>query len=571
MRAKASAALLTLQLWVAKPLVAQLPGSLGADRARLAEITRDSTVAFRNREVPLGDLLPPLLPLFERSGLDLRAALPELRTTWNSAIPYSLNDGAMWAGRGHNISLSGGISAERRTKYGLFLLRIAPTLLYNQNLPFQVRPDSTAGRSAYASPFHHLPFSADLPQRFGDRHLIRLDPGESALAVSTASMQGGISTGNEAWGPGIRNQLVMSANAAGIPRFFLGTSSPLRTGFGSIRAKLIAGALTESMFFDATPGNDLRSVSGALVELVPAFDSTLTFGLERVVYRPIGPLAGPLGAVLARSFDALVHWEYVAPPGDDRPDGSPDQRADQITALFARWISPESGFEVYGEWARLDLPKSLGELLTAAHHSLGYTIGFQWAPPRRRAHRYLRLQSEFTNLEQSRVFADRPPADFYTSRVAGQGYTQRGQVVGAAIGPGASSQWIAVDYIAPHWQLGSYVGRIRWENDAMYREPVPHLFLHDVTVLTGLRAARRTRGADVSIDATFGYRFNYLFQNGIPQPGGFGTVDVRNFTLSTTVTPRWSSLRPVARPSTERAGSRRSLSQRGACPTQSGR
>jgi len=537
MRAKASAALLTLHLCAAIPVSAQLPVSVAADRARLAEITRDSTFVFRPRDVPLGNLLPPLRPYAERSGLDLRVVLPEFRTVWNSAIPYSLNDGSLWAGKGHNLYFSSGINVERREKYGLFSLTLAPAVLYSQNQPFQVRPDSTPGRSAYSSPFHRPPFSADLPQRFGDRHILRIDAGRSALTLRTRALLGGITAENEVWGPGIRNQIVMSANASGIPRFFVGTASPVRTRIGSLRAKMISGALTESMFFDDAPGNDLRSTSGVLVELVPAFDSALTLGLERVVYRPIGPLAGPLGAVVTHSFDALLHWEYVAPPGDDRPDGSPNQRADQITALFARWISSESGFEVYGEWARLDLPKSLTELLTAAHHTLGYTVGFQWAQPKH-THSYLRLQSEFTNLEQSRVFADRPPADFYSSRVSPQGYTQRGQVIGAAIGPGASSQWIAVDYFAPRWQFGSYVGRVRWDNDAMYREPIPHLFLHDVTVLAGLRGARRTPWTDISIDATFGYRFNYLFQNGIPQPGGFGTVDVRNFTLSMAMTPR---------------------------------
>ena len=90
------------------------------------------------------------------------------------------------------------------------------------------------------------------------------------------------------------------------------------------------------------------------------------------------------------------------------------------------------------------------------------------------------------------------------------------------------------------FEVSPILHTIRWENDAMYREAIPHLFLHDVTVFTGLRGARRARWTDIALDATFGYRFNYLFQNGIPQPSGypFRTVDVRNFTLSMALTPR---------------------------------
>lgn len=541
MRAKANAALVALHLIAAVPAAAQLPGSLAADRARLAEITRDSTVAAHRGAWLLGDLIPALARPIARSGADFILLQPDFRVTWNSAIPFSLNDGGMWAGRGTSFTISGGVRADRSMKFGMLSLSVAPTIDYSQNLPYQIIPDGSAGRSGYASPFHRPgPLSsADTPIRFGDRHILRIDPGQTALAVQTGRILAGVTAESEVWGPGIRNQLIMSANAPGIPRIFLSTSGPMRTRIGSVRAKLVSGTLTESLFFDTDAGNNNRSLSGLLLELTPAFDSTLTFGFERIVYTPIGPYASPFTTTLARSFDALLRWEYIAPPGDENPDGTPHQKSDQISALFARWIFPESGFEVYGEWARLDLPRSLTEVLTAGHHTLGYTLGFQWAQPKRKGS-YLRLQSEFTNLEQSRVFADRPPPDFYAGRVSPQGYTQRGQVIGAAIGPGGSSQWVALDYIAPTWQFGWYAGRIRWENDALYRQPIPSLFMHDVTVLTGLRGARRTRWTDISLDATFGYRFNYLFQNGIPNPGGyaFRTVDVRNFTISMAMTPR---------------------------------
>jgi hypothetical protein len=210
---------------------------------------------------------------------------------------------------------------------------------------------------------------------------------------------------------------------------------------------------------------------------------------------------------------------------------------DQIMSLFWRWIFPQAGFEVYGEWARMDNPKTATELLVAGHHTGGYTLGFQWAQPKR-ARDFLRLQTEITYLEQSTVFPDRPPPDFYSGRATEHGYTQRGQPVGAAIGPGGSSQFVALDWLAPRWQAGWFVGRVRWNNDALYRKPGANFFQHDVTMLTGFRGARRMRFTDLSAELTFGYRLNYLFQWGDHNPGGFRTVDVRNLTLALVASPR---------------------------------
>ena len=100
----------------------------------------------------------------------------------------------------------------------------------------------------------------------------------------------------------------------------------------------------------------------------------------------------------------------------------------------------------------------------------------QWATPRGPA-AWLRLQLEFTNLEQSGAPPGPTWPDFYSGLSVPQGYTQRGQVIGAAIGPGASSQWLAADYIRKRWQAGAYVSRIRWDNDALYRQPQANLKL----------------------------------------------------------------------------------------------
>jgi hypothetical protein len=138
------------------------------------------------------------------------------------------------------------------------------------------------------------------------------------------------------------------------------------------------------------------------------------------------------------------------------------------------------------------------------------------------------------------VFDNRPPPDFYTGRVAVQGYTQRGQLIGAATGPGSSSQWLAADYFTPLAQIGVFLGRTRTENDALYRLPDPRLTRHDVTIVSGLRGGYRWSAADLEGELTVGRRLNYLFQNDTFSPGEepLRAIDVQNVTFSLRIVPK---------------------------------
>ncbi|HJQ21039.1 MAG TPA: capsule assembly Wzi family protein [Gemmatimonadaceae bacterium] len=514
------------------------PGSLAADRARLAEITGDTTL-LRPAQDPRVATLFPWLPLAQR--IDLAVVRPEVRVTWNSDLPYSLNDGAMWAGRGWNTSVSAGLSLRESYRGAQVDLRVAPALTYSENLPFQIIPYPNADypnrdRSTYANPLHPPIASIDMPMRFGDAYLLRLDPGRTALTVRYRGASAGIATDNEWWGPGIRNALIMSNNAPGVPRMFIGTATPLHTRAGLVEARLLAGQLTQSRFFSEA-STENRTLSALLATLRPAFDTNVTFGLARSVYTPIGQYNSEFTAMIAHAADAFWRWEQIAPPGAVDANGNPQQRSDQVASLFFRWVFPTAGFELYGEWARMDLPISAMEMLVSPTNSGGYTMGFQYARPR--AHgSYLRLQGELTNLEQTLVFPNRPPPDFYTGRASPQGYTQRGQVIGAGIGPGASSQWVATDWLARRWQAGAFVGRIRWENDALYRQVAPTFFRHDVSILSGVRGGWRSAVSDFTAELTVARRLNYLFQNGFANPGGYRDVDVQNITLALVATPR---------------------------------
>lgn len=449
------------------------------------------------------------------------------RATWNSSIPYSLNDGAQWAGRGLTNTLSGGLRAE----HGPVSASFAPEIIYEQNRPFTIIPAKTAGRSVYSSPWHGGAESMDLPLRFGDQPITQIDLGDSWIEVREHGLAAGASTDEQWWGPGIRNGIILSNNAAGIPQVYLRTANPIATPLGQIEFRWELGVLTESAFFDTTSTNNIRAFNAVAVTLRTAVDTGLTVGIARAVYSP----ATGVAALIDHSIDVFSRWNQVS----NTTSPSPANPNDQILSAFARWVFPDAGLEAYGEWAKMFAP-GLRELLVDPQQHQGYTLGFQWVG-RRGSAPSLRIQAEATMLEQT------PPAlvtvtpIFYTSRFIPQGYTQRGQIIGAAVGPGGSSQWVAGDWLRPRWRAGVFVQRMRVEDEVMYLQPNGGNSRHDVSIASGVRGAYEWRSFEFSGQLSVQRRLNYLFQSDAFNPGDVPTVnaiDVQNTTLTLTISRR---------------------------------
>jgi hypothetical protein len=351
--------------------------------------------------------------------------------------------------------------------------------------------------------------------------------------VHAGSFAAGVSTENGWWGPGRWNALLLSTTAEGFPHLFARTRRPLRTALGDVELRYLLGALTASTFSDTALVPGQRALNGLAATLRPTRLPNLTVGIARTVVTPLDRW----GDVPAQAANVATRWDG----GDDL---LAPVKSDQLTALTARWLFPREHAELYAEWARQQLPRSTRELLLAPHEGQGYTLGARALRPlggtaSRPSDRYLRLEVELTNTEQSIAFRDRPvPRPFYTGLSTREGYTQRGQLIGAGTGPGSSAQWIGTDLITSSNAVGLVLGRIRWENDALYDQSNANFFRHDVSTLVGIRARRRLQLVDVRGEATWAKRYNYLFQNGLANPGGRRTVDVTNLTFMLAVEPR---------------------------------
>lgn len=423
---------------------------------------------------------------------------PEATLAWNSAIPFSINDGALWAAKG----LSGLVMAGVQAQAGPVRLVLAPELSYTENgafddiLPYDWGPEQ---RARYRAPWQSGTHSIDLPVRPGSGERRRLHPGQSSLTVRAGPVALGAATENQWWGPGVRNAVLLGGQAAGIPHLFLRTARPLTTPLGRVEARWIAGGLRESEWFNADASDDWRSLSAAAVVLTPA--EGVSLGLARSVYSGADGAAG----ALKNGADVLLRWRGAGDTLAARP-------FEQMTSLFGRMVLPADGAEAYAEWVRYRLPGSVRELLERPEHTQGYTVGMQWLRPAPGGS--VRLQAEHTYLEKSPSYRALPMGSYYASRAVPQGYTHEGQVIGAPVGPGASGQWLGVDWLGRGARAGVFAGRIRWANDALYDKPAPNSTFrgHDVTLLGGLRGGADVGGARVSAEWTAGKRWNYLFQ-----------------------------------------------------------
>lgn len=469
-----------------------------------------------------------------------KAALiaPEYYAANNSALPFSINDGSVWAGVGTTQRVLAGL----RISAGPVHLILAPEFIDTENAFFRLRdtvrfyappivPERRGG--GFVFPWYIAPYSIDLPLRFGDKPLRRVDAGQSTAMVAVRGLGVGVSNENQWWGPGIRNALVLSNNAPGFPHLFLRTESPWRSRFGSVEARLLVGGLTESRYFDTTSTNNLRSISAAAVTFQPAIARNIVVGASRSVF------------ATSKGWDRIPGRLLDAFAATGRPNNAPLADSsltpggrDQIFSLFGRWVLPNDGFEAYAEWARTEFPISLRDLLVAPNHTQGYTLGLQWNRLAFRPQGRVRLQGELTSVEQGPTFRDRPQGSFYTSRRVIQGYTQMGEPLAAAIGPGASGQWLAADYLEPSWSFGIFAGRIRWNEDihSTYGFPIYVGYcVHDISVFPGARASAGGRFGYISADVSFGNRLNAFFQEQSGCPKGNSILDIRNRTITVTL------------------------------------
>lgn len=496
-RAFRVALVLTLAGAATRPVAAQssavpdcaFPGDLGGareDLLRLDEVAGDRPVQSRGLLRPSDRFRPGGCPAaagdpIARLGPVAVSLAPARIGGWyRSGYPADRNNGVVWAGRGISAVGAAGV----RLRWGRVRAALAPALAFQDNDDFTTVPRALPGFSPFLHPFQH---TIDLPQRFGTNHFETIHPGDSYVRIDFDEVGLGVSTENVWVGPAIRNPIVMSNTAPGFPHVFLEAPA---IDFGDTRIGLEAlhGWLEESDHFDSDPSNDGNRLLLWTLTVAP------------------GPLPGlEIGYAHAYMY-AQEHSAYFALFGAERAaDGN------ELMSLFARWTLPGSGAELYAEVAREERWSGLDDLVNEPDHSQGFSLGAQklstLGPLR------LRLQAELVHLQEKREGEGRAPVVYYTHEQVKQGYTHRGQLLGAPIGPGADAQFVALDALFDDASAGLFVERAR-RNDLTWiavETRRHHPYRHDVEVTTGLRGHVRIGELLAAGTVAYAWRWNRDF------------------------------------------------------------
>jgi hypothetical protein len=392
-----------------------------------------------------------------------------------------------------------------RARWRWLTVQLAPVGAWQENRAYRVPPSAEPGFSPWANPFHGGTSTIDLPLRMGPRAFGTLDLGQSFLRLDAWNLALGLSGENLWWGPGLRNSLLMSNSAAGFPHLFLGTTRPLDVWLGFLEAELLWGLLSESRWFDADPANDRRLIEGAVFTFEPAALRGLTLGFARVFLFPTDRVA------FRRYLDPLWQPLFKLFLRTSTSDGtSPDN---QLTSLFFRWAMPEARFELWGEWGRDDHAFGPTDLLMEPGHAEAWLLGLQKLVASGAG--WVRIQAEACRtFELPAQNPTRPTPIFYTHFAERQGYTQRGQMLGAGLGPQGDTQFLAVDWLRGPGTLGLFVERVQRNERWFYDEVVPVTLKprHDLAMTYGTRGSWMLREWSLSWELGVTHRYNRDFQ-----------------------------------------------------------
>ena len=377
---------------------------------------------------------------------------PSTSARYNSAFAYGTNDGPLWAGRGVTSAVQAGFYAT----WGPATLAIAPMAFRAENKAYEILPTGRTGKPAYGDPV--FTGGVDRPQRFGNTPYSQLDPGQSSLRVDVRFVSAGISTANDAWGPGQELPVILGNNAAGFPHVFAGTSEPVNIFIGKIHARAIWGELFQSDYSTVTGSQDYTSkaepgtrrfATGLIVVGEPRGIPGLEIGGARF-YHMIWPISGIPRSYFTQIFEGFLK-KNITPDrvADPRfPAGSSETgiSSNEIVSVFARWVLPHSGFELHAEYGREDHSYDLRDLTQEPDHSRAYSLGarkvFSLKGESMTAGRF-----ELMNFQLPQLARYRGEGEFYVHGLIRQGHTYKGQMLGADVGVGTGAGSVmAVDH-----------------------------------------------------------------------------------------------------------------------------
>jgi hypothetical protein len=389
-----------------------------------------------------------------------------IQSRFNEHHPYGWADGPMVPAKGLQTYLSAGA-----------FLKLGP-------LEVQFRPEwVTAQNDSFQNPYIRER-KIDNPERMGTSTYRSYHYGQSFAKIRIGPISTGWSSENIWWGPGTKNSLLMSNNAPGISHFTFHTNRPIRTFIGTFEGQMVAGNLHYSGYFPY--GTSPTLMAGDSLPVAPnlQFDSLRGIGTHsyinaiQMVWQPrwlpglfLGFNRGVQVKGYPDRFSDYFSIVYLDKLGAATTESERNKlNRNQIVSLNMRYLFRNAHAEFYAEFAKDDHWYDWEDLLTRPLASSAWLGGFRKWYVLPGKNRLLQVFSEATVIQAPMENFMQPNVSvvsFY-QHSNGTGWTNRGQVLGAGIGPGSNMTTLGMEYIHASSGVGLCWERVVYNEDLFY-------------------------------------------------------------------------------------------------------
>lgn len=387
-----------------------------------------------------------------------------LQTQINTSHNYGWNDGPVIPAKGLQTYVSAGFFA----KFGILSIQLQPEFVYAANTDFDTFNKNHD--PVILARYYDIYNNVDLPVRFGNSAYTKAYWGQSSIRLSYKSVSIGLSAENLWWGPGIRNSLLMSNSAPGFKHLTFNTTRPIKTAIGSFEGQLIAGRLEGSGYNPLDSGktyfgqnlyvpkpNDWRYLSGFVITWQPKWVSGLFLGLARSAQ------------VYHNNLNGIKSYLPFFSPFKTNVADQAVNRRDEYSSVFARWLWPQEHAEVYFEYGINNNTNSVLNSILEPQDARAYIFGFRkMLPFNKSRNENILISFEATQLAETNYKKTLSGVEWYVNPYIRQGYTNKGQNLGAGIGPGANLQTLDISWVKGLKKIGLQFERYLHNDDFYY-------------------------------------------------------------------------------------------------------
>ena len=382
----------------------------------------------------------------------------------NTLLPISFNDGNMYPARGWQERYSYGVNL----KLLIFDINFQPERLAVQNLTQEYYAGNTQDGNFMFKYFGMVANNIDNFRQFGYDRIEETTLGKSRAGIKFKYIAAGLSNENIWWGPGKRNSLVFTNNAAGFKHYYLKTVEPIKTYIGSFELAGVVGKLDTTKYTEID--QELLNICRPC-KVFKNLDEREIDGIT-INYQPKWIPNFYIGYAYSRQF----YRHATNSLGDTVNFFSKDLPKQEIGSLFFRFAMPEDHAEFYGEMAMPNEAPWPWKFFKERMRP-GFVFGATKLIPLKLFDSYLSLNVEFTQLQlmnsrdilyEGYPFSGGKPNSWYLSTLVKQGWSNNGQLMGASIGPGSNNQSISLSWNKGYNKLGVFVERTVFNNDFYY-------------------------------------------------------------------------------------------------------